>query len=151
MEFKASNMLPVNGVVTRCLASHPLGPRGTSSPASSVLSRHCDFLTSIPPHFVSFAWRYHQSTRLFSSLPQPPSADCGPGVVRPVSPSGSYYVETSGSPKFLGNPYSRLHMFSDPGRPTISRPLRNRRMAPPGKTKAPTTKIFRGSIAWLSG
>jgi len=58
-EFDASHVLPSNGRVTRCLASHPPGPRGPSSPASSVLSRHCDFLPAFPPRFVSFAWRYH--------------------------------------------------------------------------------------------
>ena len=60
-------MFPANGVVTRCLASHPPGPCGSSSPVSSVISRHCDFLPAFAPHFVSFAWRYHGSTHL--SLP----------------------------------------------------------------------------------
>jgi hypothetical protein len=42
---------------------------GIRSPVSSVLSRHCDFLPSFPPHFVSFAWRYHGNT--LASLPPP--------------------------------------------------------------------------------
>jgi hypothetical protein len=46
----------------------PLAPTGCCSPASSVLSRRYDFLPLIPPHFVSFAWRYLGRTRL-SSLP----------------------------------------------------------------------------------
>src|SRR5208337_4027040 len=58
-EFNASQVFPANGVVTRCLASHPPGPCGSSSPASTVLPRHCDFLPPIPPCFVSFTWRYH--------------------------------------------------------------------------------------------
>ena len=62
-------MLPADGRVTRCLASHPPGPRGSSSPASAVLSRHCDFLPPIPPRFVAFAWRYHGTTHV--SLPPP--------------------------------------------------------------------------------
>src|SRR5208283_4043423 len=41
----------------------------------------------------------------------------GPGVVDPVAPSGYASVETTGDPKFLGSLDSRLHMFSDPGRP----------------------------------
>jgi len=79
-------------------------------------------------------------------------ADDGPGVVHPVSPSGASSVETAGSPKFLGNPNSRLPMLSDPGRLTRPRPQQDDRMAPAkGTTKAPTTRDFRGSIAWLSG
>jgi hypothetical protein len=52
----------------------PRGPLGTRSPASTVLSRHYDFLTPLPPRFVSFAWRYHGSARHVSSLPPPPNA-----------------------------------------------------------------------------
>ena len=33
-----------------------------------------------------------------------PAQNDGPGVGHPVSPSGSFSVETTGSPKFLGNP-----------------------------------------------
>ena len=47
----------------------------------------------------------------------------GPGVGHPVSPPGLSSVETAGSPKFLGNPDSRLPMFFDPGRPMRPRPL----------------------------
>ena len=35
------------------------GPGRSGSPASTVLSGCYDFLPPIPPHFVSFAWRYH--------------------------------------------------------------------------------------------
>jgi hypothetical protein len=130
----------------------PQGPLGVRSPASPVLSRHSDFPTSVPPHFVSFAWRYHQSTRLFSSLPPSPSAGGGPGVVNPVSPSGVFFVETSGSPKFLGDPYSRLHMVSDPGRPIRSRPYGTFAWPPDAKLgRRRRSANFRGSIAWLSG
>ncbi len=72
---------------------------------------------------------------------------CSPG-----GPGRDSSVETTGAPKFLGNPDSRLRMFSDPGRPMRPRPSWDDRMVPAkGKTRAPTTKIFRGSIAWLSG
>ena len=63
----------------------------------------------------------------------PAAAACrrdGPGVVHPVSPSGKSSVEAAGSPKFLGNPNSRLRMFSDPGRPRYSRPLAERSRGP---------------------
>jgi hypothetical protein len=42
----------------------PPGPRGASSPASTVLSGRYDFLPPISPRFVSFAWRYHSSARV---------------------------------------------------------------------------------------
>jgi hypothetical protein len=121
----------------RCLASLRGVLAGARSPVSSVLSRHCDFLPSLPPHFVAFAWRYHGNTLRFA----PAAAACGtggPGVGHPVSPTGSSSVETTGSPKFLGVPV-RLHMFLDPGRPTCSRPLRSGRAAPLNANgKAPT-------------
>ena len=107
----------------------PPGPRGPSSPASSVLSRHSDFLPSLSPRFVSFAWRYHGNT-LISLPPAGRVAVVGPGVGHPVSPSGTASVETTGPPKFLGNPDSRLPMFSDPGRPVRLRPTTRRPLGP---------------------
>jgi hypothetical protein len=78
----------------------------------------------------------------------------GPGVVHSVSPSGTSSVETTGSPKFLGNPNSRLHMFLDPGRPVHPRPLAGCLCVwPPLRERRRRRQqgIFRGSIAWLSG
>ena len=130
----------------------PPGSRGPSSPASSVLSRHSDFQPSLSPRFVSFARTIPRDRATVRSQRRLREAAVGPGVGCPVSPSGFASVETTGSPKFLGNPNARLPTFFDPGRPMRSRPLRNVRVAPAkGKTKAPTTRIFRGSIAWLSG
>jgi hypothetical protein len=59
----------------------PPGPRESSSPASTVLSGRCDFLPPIPPHFVSFVWRYH-SVRLCSSLLADPTPVSRPGSLR---------------------------------------------------------------------
>jgi hypothetical protein len=56
-------------------------------------------------------------SRTFRSRGGCVNAARGPGVVRPVSPSGTASMETTGAPKFLGNPNSCLHMFFDPGRP----------------------------------
>ena len=80
----------------------PLATAGGRSPASSVLSRRYDFLPPIPPHFVSFVWRYLGCTRCFRS----PADECAaeawswsPGI------SGRDVAEeTTGSRKFLGNP-----------------------------------------------
>ncbi len=61
--------------MSRYLASLHGVLAGASSPASTVLSGHYDFLPPFPPHFVAFAWRYHGSCRLVSSLPTPPTAE----------------------------------------------------------------------------
>ena len=80
----------------------PLAPAGRCSPASAVLSRRYDFLTPIPPHFVSFAWWY-LNVHSLSSLPG--------GRVRRQSLelvirfSGRNLIEeTTGPLKFLENP-----------------------------------------------
>ncbi len=39
-------------------------------------------------------------------------------------------MEMAGSPKFLGNPDSRLHMVSDPGRSKRPRPIAERSRGP---------------------
>jgi len=63
------------------------GSSEASSPASTVLSRHYDFLPPIPPHFVSFAWWYLGCTRCIRS-----SADGyhrrGLELINPVTPTG---------------------------------------------------------------
>ena len=78
--------------------------------------------------------------RMFRSRRRCVQTTSGLGLVNPVPPSGISSVETTGSLKFLGNPDSRLHMVSDPGRPIHPRPLRDVRVAPAlVTTKAPTT------------
>lgn len=63
---------------------------------------------------------------------------------------GILSVETTGPPKFLGNPMVHLRMFFDPGRTACSSPKRSSRAVPAKKkTKTPTFVLFRGSIAWL--
>ena len=42
------------------------GSSGVSSPASTVPSKRCDFLPSLPPRFVAFAWRYLNVHSFFS-------------------------------------------------------------------------------------
>jgi hypothetical protein len=73
----------------------------------------------------------------------PAAAACGnvgPGVVHPVSPSGQSSMETTGSPKFLGNLHCPFaHVLTDAGRTARTRPLRCGSAAPePPGTKAPT-------------
>src|SRR5208283_3070684 len=90
------------------------------------------------PCFVSFAWQSRDHARF-----APAAAACGnvvPGVVHPVSPSGHSSMETTGSPKFLGNldcPSARV--LADAGRTDRTRPLRCSSAAPgPPGAKAPT-------------
>jgi hypothetical protein len=102
--------------------------------------RRCDFLPALPPHFVAFAWRYH-SVRL-DSLPSPKTQQRQAWSVGVRPPHGRRVpVETTGSPKFLGNPNCFCAMFFDSGR--TARPLAVSvmySMAPArGTTRAPTT------------
>ena len=126
------------------------GSSGASSPASSVVSKRYDFLPPIPPHFVAFAWRYLSGTRL-SSLPdgrvRRRSLEL---VTRYLRPGIS--EETTGSPKFLGNPDCPFaHVLADAGRTAHTRPLRCSSMAPGNRTVQRLPHwVFRRSIAWLS-
>ena len=87
------------------------GSSEASSPASPVVSKRYDFLPPIPPRFVAFACRYLSVHSSFS-LP-------GGQVHRRGQELVTRYLrreiteETTGSPKFLGNPnFVRLHMFN---------------------------------------
>ena len=113
------------------------GSSGASSPASTVLSQRCDFLPSIPPRFVAFAWRYLGCTRSFRS-----SADECAAKAWSWSPGGSSREdaeETTGSPKFLGNPNCPFaHVPHRRRQDRDTRPLRCRDMALGHRTaKAP--------------
>src|SRR5271157_1294374 len=144
-------MLRASGVVTRCLASHPPGPCRSSSPDSSVLSRHCDFLPSVPPRFVSFTWRYHGSTHL--SLPPPlRGAASGLGFVTRYPPPGilrgnSRISQVPGEPQF---PFA--HGLR-PRPAAASLTVYGTLAWPPlkGRRRRRRQNGFRGSIAWLSG
>ena len=66
-------------------------------------TRCSDSRPPLPPHFVSFAWRYHPCVPCSS----PTALDAGPWIILELvsgSPSGLLRVETAGSPKFPGNP-----------------------------------------------
>jgi hypothetical protein len=54
-------VVPRNRSIYQVLRFPPQGPVGLRSPASTVLSKHSDSPPSFPPHFVSFAWRYHRA------------------------------------------------------------------------------------------
>ena len=115
-----------------------LAPAGGRSPASAVLSRRYDFLPPVPPHFVSFAWRYlPRALVLFA--PRRTSAPPGPGVGHPVSPAGISLRRRQDLPSSWGTPIVRSHMLqTDSGGTAGTRPLRCRSVAPGMQTaKAP--------------
>ncbi len=130
----------------------PPGRRGWSSPISQVLSRRSDFLSLIPRRFVSFARRYHGSTRLFSSLPTPSHAQrraWGFGYRFPRAISSD--METTGSLKSPGNldclfahvpRLRRIETTLANNAPLARPPL-------PARQRHPRLVIFRSSIAWL--
>ena len=115
----------------------PRGPAGSRSPASRVLSRHCDFLPPLPPRFVAFAWRYHGRTR--DSLPSDRVRSEGPGVVCPVSPPGNCRGDDRISQVLGEPPLSVCTCSSTPAGPLVPDHLRNSSVAPAMETtKAPT-------------
>ncbi len=79
------------------------GPAGCRSPDSTVLSRHYDFLPPVSRRFVAFARRYHVIALVFS-LSRGKCHHASLELVTRYLRPGSSSVETTGPPKFLGNP-----------------------------------------------
>ncbi len=74
-----------------------------------------------------------------------------PGVGNPVAPAGNLPRRRQDLPSSWGTPIVRLLMFFDSGRTACTRPLRSSSVAlGMTKAKAPTIRVFRSSIAWLS-
>jgi hypothetical protein len=137
-------VLPGDGRVTRCLASHPPGPRGSSSPASSVLSRHCDFLPSLPPRFVAFAWRYHGTTHV-SLPPQLRAATAGLGLFARYPRPGKLPWRRQDLPSSWGTSISVCTCSQTPAGRCVSDHFRDDRVAPADRTtKAPTIRTISG-------
>jgi hypothetical protein len=122
----------------------PRGPRGPRSPVSSVLSRHCDFLPAVPPHFVSFVGRYRGCIPHFALGP-PGCGGAEPGVVHPVSPPGIGHgddriSQVPGEPRWSVCPCSS----TPAGRSAPDPCYKTVRMAPAvARTKAPTINFSR--------
>ena len=123
-------------------------PRGPpvcrSSRASTVLSGRCDFPPSIPPRFVSFAWRCRRCVRCFAPVGvtnAPPRAWACWGS---ASPLPKFSTETTGSPKFLGNLHCTFAGLFDPGRIRASDRSRRHDAAPvAGTSRAPALRLSR--------
>jgi hypothetical protein len=139
--------------VPRCLASLHGVRTGVCSPGSTVLSRHCDFLPHFPPHFVSFAWRYHGCAGPVSSLPPPPSAKrrawgWSPGIpVREFFRGDDRISQVPGEPQF---PFAH-GLRPRPAETSLT--YRGTLAWPPvqAQRRRRRQQNFRGSIAWLSG
>ena len=79
-------------------------------------------LPPIPPHFVAFAWRYHACCAVFRvrplAAPIAPRRTSGwPGVYCAGCPFPAGNVETTGLPRFLGNPGVNMPCSSTPTGP----------------------------------
>jgi len=147
IEPRSARHVSLDRVCRPTLCFPPLGPPGEFPSFNSTIKRY-DFLPSIPPHFVSFAWRYLGCTRGYA--PRRTSAPSRPGVGNPVSPSGN----------FQGNDRSS----QVPGKPlfvcTCSSPTPAGLLAPDHRGAAAWPLVivrqrlpqwdFRRSIAWLS-
>ena len=119
------------------------------SPASSILSGRYDFLSPVSPHFVAFAWRYHTG-RLVIRFPPPKTPKRGDlEVLGAAPPPPRTPLETTGSPKFLGNPYCLSAMVSDSGRKVDFRPYKTTTRPPIVTRRRLPQGNFRSSIAWL--
>ena len=114
------------------------GSSEASSPASTVLSRHYDFLPPVLPRFVAFAWQYLGCTRRIRSLAA--SAPPRPGVGNPVSPAGKSPRERQELPSsWRTSKLSVCPCSVDSGGTACARPLQRRSMALGISTaKAPT-------------
>jgi len=149
-EFNASQVFLANDVVTRCLASHPPGSCGSSSPDSSVLSRHCDFPPPIPPRFVAAAWQYHGITHI--SLPPPlRAATSGLGLFTRYPLPGILPWRRQDLPSSWGISLVRLHMFLPTPAGLLTPDYYGAAAWPldPQVQRLPR-KVFRRPIAWLS-
>ena len=129
-----------NGSVIRCLAFLHRLRQGAVRPLRR--SYQGTMTSCRPSHRASLPSLGGTSVPLVIFAPRRTSAPPKPGVGNPVSPAGNGPRSEQGSPKFLGNPNARLHMFFDSGRTACTRPLRSSSMALDlGKAKAPTTSL----------
>jgi hypothetical protein len=110
-------------------------------------------LPPVTPHFVAFAWRYHVCDAAFRVRPvAAPAAPChaggGPGVCHTGCPIPVLNVETTGLPRFLGNPSVDVPCSSTPTGPAgpglfspTDAAFRSRK-----GVGSPDNRFFRGSI-----
>ena len=125
------------------------GSSEASSPASTVLSKRCDFLPPVPPHFVSFAWRYLGCTRCFRSLADECAAKAGswsPGIS-----CREFAEERTGFSQVPGEPQLPVCTCSNPTPAGLRAPDHTVPQRGPwsSKDRGSHEWVFRRSIAWL--
>ena len=105
-----------------------------------------DSPSSIPPHFVSFAWRYRRCAHCW--LPRGEGTFArGPGRVDLPAPTRRLSAETMGSPRFLGVPWYGYAVVHVPGRAPAPGQYGVGVLSPLGTTATTSaTRTFRGSI-----
>ena len=81
-------MFPFVGSTTRHLLSSAGFPE-PGFPWFHGTMRCSDFLPSVSPRFVAFAWRYHSSARISPAVRPSAAAGESSGVGHPVSPAGT--------------------------------------------------------------
>ena len=107
LEFRCLRRIALQRIHNPTPRFPPRGPGGSRIHVSAVLSRRYDFRSSLPPRFVAFAWRYH-SVRLAVRSRHPKTQRWRTGsALGSATPTQvpNDPVETTGSPKFSGNPH----------------------------------------------
>jgi len=104
------------------LIRHPLSSTGSPRmgfPCFTGTMGCSETLPPISPRFVAFAWRYHACdaafrVRPFAAPATPHYTGGGPGVCYAGCPIPALNVETTGLPRFLGNPSASMPCSSTP-------------------------------------
>jgi hypothetical protein len=107
--------------MTRRLASLHGVRADSRSPASTVLSRRYDSLPPIPPHFVSFAWRYRSGRlRLASAGGKRQTPADRDALVTRVPHTPGVSCGNDRASHVPGEPSCAYALLSDPGRTDAS-------------------------------
>jgi hypothetical protein len=140
-------VVPRNRSIYQVLRFPPQGPVGFRSPASTVLSEHSDAPPSFPPHFVSFAWRYHRApiVRLSSARSTRLAEAWGFRVRQPLGRSWNP-VEMTGPLTFPGDPLVHMPCSATPAGPTRQAMAAIRCCPRVCPERGLPRRVFRGSI-----
>ena len=146
-------IFPSESPVSRSAASLRRSRRA-GSPTSAVLSADSDFSPPVPPHFVSFAWRYHGSPRPRSGRVRLPLGRALPQGRNALvwRPSACRVSGGDGETSMTSPATHRLHAPLS----TALRPRWNRRRpagpgasvlpSAPSRRRLPRSPLFRGAI-----
>lgn len=149
--FRAFDVVPISGPLFRRLASLHRLPAGSGSPASAVLSRRYDFLSSVSRHSVSLDSRYRTDALSFLSRWTERTTGQPLGVGHPVPPSGNSMRRRQDLSSSRETSMFRLHLFQRPRTARRSQTITGGRCCPHSvQDEDADVEYFRGSIARLS-